>query len=307
MKIRIEEIEAFLAIHDLRNFKKAAESVLITQSALSRRMIKLEDCLGTKLFDRTTRTIALTSVGQAFLPHARRMVNDFETSLSDIMDVVQIRSGVVAISSNMTLAETILPEVIRRYHRKHPNISVKVREGSSPRAMEWIIQNEVEFGMGNFGVDNQDLTYEPILEDDYVLICPPDYHLAARKEISWADLQNEKLIKQSPKSGIWRNIKHAIEMNNIEFDSKFEVYHLAALLGMVDKKLGIGIAPSLGLLRRPDLNLVSIRLVHPQCSRVLGIAKLRTRTLSPAANALRETIKEVLLDEARKRQESMVQ
>ena len=101
MYATLDDIRAFVAVAEFASFKRAADELGITQSALSRRLKKLEDGLGARLLDRTTRRIAVSTVGQEFLPEARRMVRDFEQSLRDIRDLVQIRTGMVALATNI--------------------------------------------------------------------------------------------------------------------------------------------------------------------------------------------------------------
>ena len=140
MQITVDDIMAFVKVAEYRSFNRAADELGITQSALSRRLKKLEDNLGSKVLDRTTRKIGLTVVGNEFLPMATRMVSDFEKSLSDIIDVIQIRAGIISMSSNMTIADTLLPEVLSRFGDAYPNIQIRITEDSSPATVERIIR-----------------------------------------------------------------------------------------------------------------------------------------------------------------------
>ena len=104
MQISLDDVIAFVRIAKLGSFKEAAEELYVTQSALSRRIKKLEDMLGARLLDRTTRRVSMTVIGKDFLPDAERMIEDFEKSVGDIVDVIQMRAGLVKVATNMTSA-----------------------------------------------------------------------------------------------------------------------------------------------------------------------------------------------------------
>ncbi len=297
MRVRIEDIETFLVVAELKSFNRAASKLAITQPALSRRLMKLEETLGCRLLDRTTRSIHLTVVGNEFVPMAQRMVRDYEKSLSDILDVIQIRAGRVTISSNMTIAESLLPDMLLRFKVNHPDVHVRILEGSSPSAMDRIIRGEAEFGVGQVTEDHDDLEFEPILRDEYVLACHADHPLAAEDRVRWKDLDGQTILGLSPTSATWHKLHRALEENEVTVKSDYEVAHLTALLGLVAKNLGASVVPRLGVRRRPDLNLVIRPLEKPTIDRMLGIARLKGRTLSPAAEALQATVRDVLAAE----------
>ena len=297
MRVRIEDIEAFLVVAELRSFNRAAGKLAITQSALSRRLMKLEETLGSRLLDRTTRTTHLTVVGNEFLPMAERMLRDYEKSLSDIVDIIQIRAGSVTVSSNMTIAESLLPEMLLRFRIDHPDVRVRVLEGSSPRAMERIVRGEAEFGVGQLVRDHDELEFEPVLRDEYVLACHADHPLAARGSVRWKDLDGQTILRLGRTSATWYQMQRALDENGVNVKSDYEVAHLSALLGLVARNLGASVVPRLAVRRRPDLPLVIRPFARPTLDRMLGTARLKGRTLSPAAEALRATVRDVLAAE----------
>jgi len=298
MQISLDDIAAFVRVAELKSFNRAADELGVTQSALSRRMKKLEDALETRLLDRTTRTVRLTVVGNEFLPMATRMIRDVEKSISDITDVIQIRSGVVTISSNMTIADTLMPEILERYHHARPGIRVRVIESSSPQAMARVGQGEVEFGVGQIAEKRPELDFEPLIRDRYVLICHPEHPLAGAPERVWADLAGHSVIRMASSSGTWKVMRRVLEETGVEVRMNYEVAHLSAMLALVDRDLGVSAIPGLGTMKRPDLAIAFRPLSDPVINRTIGVVTLRGRTLSPAADALRAVVRDVLHEAA---------
>src|SRR5215204_2367462 len=110
------DLRAFIAVAEFGAFHEAAESLDLSQPALSRRIQKLEETLGVALLERTTRRVDLTTVGRDFLPKARRLLDDLEESLLSVRAIGERRTGQVSVACVPTAAYYFLPEVIRAYN-----------------------------------------------------------------------------------------------------------------------------------------------------------------------------------------------
>src|SRR5215813_5999324 len=115
MKLDTLGLEAFIAIADQGGFRKAAQAVHITQTALSRRLQNLESLLGVKLVERTTRSVALTAIGRDFLPQARRLLSDLAAALLEIHESGKALRGDVSIACVPTVGVHYLPRVLQEY------------------------------------------------------------------------------------------------------------------------------------------------------------------------------------------------
>lgn len=296
MQVRFEDLVAFTLVADLKSFVRAAEELRITQPALSRRVKKLEEELGAKLVERTSRVVSLTTIGAEFLPTAKRMVRDFDKSLSNIIDVIQKRSGAVSIAFNMTVASVAMPEILDRFHRIYPNIEVRVFEDSSPPILERVFLGEVEFGVVNTYALRPDVMFEPLVDDVFVAICNQAHPLAKKRRVTWRDLHDYPYIGMSPRSGTQRLLERTLGGTGVLPDCEFQVAHTMSLLGLVGKNLGVAAIPGLASLQRPDLNLVAKPLHDPVVERTIGLVRMRDRSLSPAAEAIEAITRQVVTE-----------
>ena len=168
----LKEIDVFVKVVELGSFVKAARELHVTQSALTQRLKKLEDALGARLIDRTTRTVAPTAVGRSFLPAARRLIAQFEQSVADVQDVIGIRGGRVTIASLISVATNILPAVLRDFGARHPDIRVRVFDESEQDIVEYVRRGEAEFAIDmDLAEPDGDLIVTPVMEDRFVLAC----------------------------------------------------------------------------------------------------------------------------------------
>ena len=131
MKLDTLGVEAFVAIADAGGFGKAAGALHLTQTALTRRLQNLESALGLKLIERTTRSIALTQTGQAFLPRARRLLADLAAALTEIRETGKARRGDVSIACVPTAGVQYLPRIIQDYAARYPDNRIKILDHAS--------------------------------------------------------------------------------------------------------------------------------------------------------------------------------
>ncbi|MEY4363223.1 MAG: hypothetical protein RLZZ24_575, partial [Pseudomonadota bacterium] len=126
MKIDFDGVQAFVAIAELGGFNKAAHRLHITQTALSRRIQKLESYLGLKLLDRTTRRVELSAVGREFLPQARNLVQEMTSALAQLKDMSTHARGQFTLACVPSMTSHILPQVIQRYADQHPDNRIRL-------------------------------------------------------------------------------------------------------------------------------------------------------------------------------------
>src|SRR3954462_14327740 len=127
----LNDLQAFRAVAETSNFRKAAEAIHISQPAFSRRIEKLEQALGVRLLDRTSRRVSLTSVGRDFDRKVQQLLDDLDLTLLSISGVARTRMGEVTIACVPSTVYYFLSKVIARYHERYPKIRVKVFDASA--------------------------------------------------------------------------------------------------------------------------------------------------------------------------------
>src|SRR5690349_11748654 len=142
MKVDMLGVEAFIAVADAGGFTRAADQLHITQTALSRRIQRLEDFLGVGLFERTTRSVALTRIGADFLPHARRMLGDLRGALVEIRETGKALRGDVTVACVPTVGVHYLPDIIRKYSALHPENRIRILDHSSSNVAAAVLRRE---------------------------------------------------------------------------------------------------------------------------------------------------------------------
>ena len=147
----LNDLLAFRAVAELSSFRKAAESVHLSQPAFSRRIDKLEQALGVRLLERTTRRVTLTAVGRDFERKVRELLDDLDATLLGIRGVAATRMGEVTVACIPSTVYYYLSHVIRRYHERSPKVRVKVLDASANEVLAAVSRGEADFGLNFMG------------------------------------------------------------------------------------------------------------------------------------------------------------
>ena len=287
----IRDIEVFVRIIDGGSFKDAAAALHVTQSALTQRLKKLEDALGAKLIDRTTRRLAPTAVGRAFLPSARRLLEQFEQAALDIRDVIDMTGGRVAVASLISAATFVLPAAVARFQTAHPGVGVRVFDVAQQEIEGYVRRGDVEFGIDmRTGDADPELRATPLLDDPFVLACRDDHPLADGGEIDAADLGDCPVITLGSKSGTSRVLQTQLAGGGRSPSWTLEVQHLSTLMGFLERGIGVDVVPRMVMRGMRGRGLVARPIRGRGLDRTLVVIERRGRALSPAAQALKGTV-----------------
>lgn len=279
----ILDLRAFLAVVDLESFHRAAELLNISQPALSRRIRKLEQVIGSPLLERTTRHVAPTAVGSELIPLVQRMIEEFDSSLFSLRDLGPNRSGLVTIACIPTAAFYFLPTVIRQFNVEYPNIRFRILDLTATEGLQAVSRGEVEFGINIMGNSDPDLVFDKLAEDPFVLAARSDHPLAEKAEVEWPDLEPYPLITVHRSSGNRTLLDAALARSNIKLRWFYEVTHLSTSLGLVEAGLGISVLPKMATPDGDHPYIVTRPIRNPEISRAIGIVRRRSGSLSPAA------------------------
>jgi DNA-binding transcriptional LysR family regulator len=295
----LNDLLAFRAVAEISNFRKAAESVHISQPAFSRRIDKLEQALGVRLLDRSTRRVNLTAVGRDFARHVQRLMDDLDNTLLGIRGVAASRMGEVTIACVPSTVYYFLSQVIRRYHEVHPKVRVKVFDASANDVLSAVARNEADFGLNFIGAQEADIEFKLLLEDRFVAACRRDHPLARKRQVTWSELTKYDYISIAKSSGNRLLLDQALANVAERPQSIYEAQHVTTQLGLVEAGLGVAAVPSLAMPAADHPLLVSVALTDPVITRRIGLIRHKGRSLSPSAQQLYDFLAE--MRSARKR------
>jgi DNA-binding transcriptional LysR family regulator len=285
--VDLEGLRAFVSVATHASFHSAALELALSASALTRRIKRLEDALDVVLFERTTRSVALTAAGNVFLPRAQQVLLELDASIRLVTESRHDRAGTLTIACIPTVAKHLLPGIVGEYHRRRPEVRLRLVEASLAVVMERVAAGDAEFGIAFLVNETPDFVIDDLLVDPYVLACPVDHPLAARDTVAWRELRPWPLIVSGSTSGNRRMLDAALRDIDWRPDRLIEIEHLTTSLGLVEAGLGISIIPQCAVPQGAQARICVRPLIDPTVARTLGLIRRRSAKLSAVARDFR--------------------
>ncbi len=292
MRIDILGVEAFIAIAEHGRFQQAARALHITQTALTRRLQNLESLLGVKLVERTTRSVALSSIGEVFLPQARRLLGELAAALVEIEETGKAQRGNVTLACVPTIGVQYLPRIIETYSARFPLNRIVILDHASSGVADAVLRREAEFGIQIGGTLQRELASVPLSKDRFVLICRDDHPLAKSRTLPWKQLEPHPLIFVGSGSGNRPLLDTALSARRLRLAAQYEVQRSSTAVGLVAAGVAAAIVPSLAIQKGTHPRIRVVALTDPVVSRTLVLISRRSSQLSPAAQALYDMIRD---------------
>ncbi|CAM4005428.1 LysR family transcriptional regulator [Paracidovorax anthurii] len=291
MHLSSRHIDAFLALAQQRSFTRAASLCHLSQPAFSALVRSLEEGLGLRLFDRSTRHVDLTPEGLDFLESARRIRAEIDDALAAAQDAAQLRRGRVSLALLPSLAAGWLPGILAGFRAAHPRIELDIADVLSEPCIERVASGRADFALAAIRADTPSLQAEPFCADGFHLVCPADHPLARRRRkggLQVTDLAQWPFVHLARTSSVRQYLEAAIHPHAM--NTLIEVEQLATVMGMVRAGLGISVVPTLTLFHFAHPGIATRPLALPGLTRQIYLVRRRDRGLSVAAHSLYERV-----------------
>jgi DNA-binding transcriptional LysR family regulator len=284
----LRQLEIIRAIADSGSFTAAGEKLHVSQSAISRQILLLEDELGEAVFHRIGRRIRITPAGEALLQLSHRVFQDLDDTVAAISDRQESLRGTMRLVGGMTVCLYVFPALLAEVRRVHPQLDLKVTVGSAERSIAMLRSGAGDLGLVTLPVDAADLVSLPVLQEELLLIAPPTHPLAKKKQIVPSDLNRQPFVLFETGSITRRLVDEFFTRERIETDIVMETENVEIIKAMVRHGLGISIVPW-------QAAAAEVRSKQLFCSRIAGHALHRqTGWLYPKMSRLPRTVSELL-------------
>lgn len=284
----LRQLEIIRAIADTGSFTAAGEKLHVSQSAISRQIILLEEELGEPVFHRIGRRIRITPAGEALLQLSHRVFQDLQETVSSIGDKRESLSGTMRLVGGMTVCLYVFPALLSEVRRIHPHLDLKVTVGSAERSIAMLRSGAGDLGLITLPVEATDLVSVPVLQEELLLITYPTHPLASRRSITPADLDKQHFVLFETGSITRRLVENFFARERIAPEIIMETENVEIIKAMVRHGLGISIIPW-------QAAAADVRTGQLFCSRIAGHALVReTGWIYPKMSRLPRTVSEVI-------------
>jgi DNA-binding transcriptional LysR family regulator len=293
-----DQLRAFVAVARGRRFTRAARGLGISQPSLSRRVQQLERDVGARLVVRTPKGAVLTSAGERFLPHAERALASVDAGRSALEALSGEPRGDVGVGSQWTISAYVLPAVLARFHARHPNVGVRIREGTTEQVEERLAAGEVDLALMNLPVRRLDLAVQKLWQEDYMLAVPAGHRLASLgRAVALAEAASEPLVVIAgiPATAA---LFAACAERGVQPRVVVEAETMEAVRNLVQSGLGVSLLPRTMTQAADVRRLRAVEIVRGGIRRQVALVHRGEAYLTASAKAMRSILVEML---ARKR------
>lgn len=278
--MELHQLRYFCAVADTGSFSRAAEQSHVSQPSLSQQIMKLEDELGARLFDRLGRSVRLTELGKTFLPRARAVLRELEAARGDVVEQKDSVAGSVTIGAIPTVAPYLLPRVLTAFSKKFPQVQLSVIEEITPVLLDRLRAGTVDVAVLALPVRGHEFESRPLLTEPLFAALPQKHKLVRRRSISVKDIRKEPFLLLRDGHCFRENAIAACDRARVHPQVIFESGQFSSLLGMVGAGMGVSLVPQMAVDKKPGCRYVEIS--DAEATRTVAAVVLRGRSLSRA-------------------------
>lgn len=282
--VSIRHLQAFQALAEQRHFTRAAVQLHLSQPAFSALIAQLENALGARLFERSTRHVELTAEGADFALAAQRVLSEFDAALTRMSDLVGLRRGRVSIALLPSLAANWLPPLLQTYCQAHPGIEIQVSDVLSEACVQQVRNGQADFALAAMRVDTPELQADAFCADGFHLVCPAGHALLQLPRVRPHDVGAYPFIHLARSSSVRQYLDASLQPLHVQ--AVMEVEQLATVRGMVMAGLGVSIVPALTLYQFRGPALATRPLHWRNLQRRIFLIQRRGHSLPLAAQQL---------------------
>ncbi len=282
------QFEAFLTVAEWRSFSLASQRLGLTASAVSQLVTELEQIVGFRLFDRTTRKVTLSAAGLEFLGPARTVLVQLHRAESAAADVRNRAAGLVRVAAPLAIAAILLPSAIRDFQLERPKVRIRIRDVPVEGLNDAIAEADSDLAIGPDRITTGDVASTPMFDSPWVLWCAADHALARRRTLRWRDLRDYPIVAAGRDHERSVAQMHAALPEDERVTPIDVVDNITTALGLAAKGLAVTLCPAYVAALALPLGLVMRRVVDREVIRQVCLYRPIARTLSPAAEGFAE-------------------
>lgn len=250
--MELHQLRYVVAVARTGNFSRAAEQCHVAQPSLSQQILKLEEELGERLFDRLKRETKLTAHGELFVRRAVRILEEVEAAKREANDARELIQGTLVVGVLPTIAPYLLPEVMSQFFGKFPGVEIVVQEDTTARLLKAILAYEIEFALASLPIEDERLEVQTLTSDELLLALPSGHPLTRRRSVSAANLEGESLIVMKEGHCLGDQVLGFCDRGNAKPRISFRSAQLETVQAMISAGLGCSLIPAMATRARRD-------------------------------------------------------
>jgi DNA-binding transcriptional LysR family regulator len=296
--MRLEQLQAFLAVVATGSFQQAAQQCSVTQSTISRQIQSLETAVGTSLLHRTHQA-KLTVAGDRFLPHARRICQEWTTACTELEDLMAGKQPELCIAAIQSVCAYQLPPVLQRFCREYPQVQLRVTALGSDRALKVLKDGLVDMAIvqqNRFLTASPEMVIDRLYSEPVEVLMAADHPLTAFESVPWEKLAHYPQVVFKDGYGMQRLVQDRFAQQGATLKAALELNTLEAFRGVVRQGELVALLPQSALSELSlDSRLAVRSTTAPIISREVVLVTTHDRLLIPPIRRFRELVQQLVV------------
>ncbi len=292
--MEMHQLRYFVAVAEEENFTRAAAKSYVSQPSLSAQIIKLEDELGEKLFNRLGRRVELTPAGIFFEKRARSILMEVDNARREIQEGVVEPKGVLRVGFTPTVGPYLLPPVLAACRERFPKLEIQMEENLRRPLMDNLVDGNLEVVISSYTGKGLHIDAEPILLEQLNLVVPRKHALVKKNKISIRDFKDEPLIVLGESSTLGEKIFEFFGRNDFEPKVGALCSQVSTVKALVHSGVGLAILPEMAREEISPYDVVFKSLVSSHMTRLLFALTHEQRYLTSGARAFLRVVREII-------------
>lgn len=292
--MNLNQLYYFQKVAQLQHYHQAAKELNISQPSLSRSIANLEEELGVSLFQKNGRNIELTKYGSIFLEHVNRIIDEIKIAENKMKSLAGSSSGHIDIGYVFPLAKSYIPRLVRSFLNQQENheITFSLSQEITKNLIADLKNEKYDVVFGSLVADEPEIEFVPVVNQEMVIITPPEHPLKYKKKLVLEDLLDYPVIGYDKTSGLGRFTNSIYKQNHIKPSIAFESSDENAIASLVAEDFGIGFVAHVESLQAYDVEILHLSNVKPY--HTVYMAYLKNMTMIPAVRKFIEFTKETI-------------
>lgn len=256
--MNIENLRMFCRVVEEGSITKAARLGYVSQPAVTKQIRQLENSYGTSLFDRDEGKLRLSETGKLLYPYAKEILALNKASYEGIQEHLGEIEKTLHVGASLTIGEYLLPALIGRFKKQHPDIKFSLSIGNTPLMLEKLEENEIDIALVEGVFQNDRYKKQKFADDELILVTSSGHQWGKKNEINVNELPDEKMIWREKESGTRQIVEEALKEHGIldKIENAMELGSMQAIKSAVEADLGTGILPRLTVQKELEFEIL---------------------------------------------------
>ena len=292
--MELRHLRYFVALAECLSFTRAADRVHVTQSTLSHQIRQLEDEVGQPLFDRVGKKVVTTEAGQLFLAYATRALREVDSGIAMLQPTAGGLTGQVMVGATHTFNIGLIPECVAQFLARHPTVKVSVEELPADDIGTRVRSGDLDLGIAYRPDGPTDLSFEPLYNEEMVLVVADTHPLANRRRIRMVELHQQALVLLPARFTTRTMLDECFAACGAEPSVVAEMSTVAPMIGLV-QRAPVGTIVSANAVPPDGVGLRTVPIESPTPIRTPGLLWRTTGVKAPALQAFAVIVRKTAL------------